>query len=63
MNNNKISIIIRTKDEERWIGHCLSSVFSQKCRDFEVVIVDNNSQDGTVKKAMQYPVKHVSISN
>jgi len=63
VKNAKTSIIIRTKDEERWIGHCLKAVFSQKYRDFEVVIVDNNSQDGTIKKALQYPVKNVSISN
>ena len=25
----KISIIIRTKNEEKWIGYCLKSIFSQ----------------------------------
>ena len=32
MNNSKrptISIIIRTKNEEKWIGYCLDAVFSQ----------------------------------
>ena len=52
------SIIIRTKNEERWISHCLEAVFSQKIdADLEVVIVDNNSNDNTVEVAKRYPIK------
>ena len=54
-----ISIIIRTKNEERWIGHCLKSVFSQEIDNFEVIIVDNNSSDNTLAIAKRYPVKTV----
>ena len=32
----KISIIIRTKNEEDWISHCLENVFNQDYKDFEV---------------------------
>ena len=46
-----ISIIIRTKNEERWIGHCLKQIKKQTYQDFEVVLVDNNSSDYTVAKA------------
>ena len=42
---NKISIIVRTKNEERWIGHCLKSIFEQKYESFEVILVDNCSTD------------------
>ena len=61
MKAKKVSIIIRTKNEERWITHCLEEVYSQSISDFEVIIVDNNSIDGTLKKASQYPVKIVNI--
>lgn len=54
-----VSIIIRTKDEERWITHCLHGVFSQKCKDFEVVMVDNESRDKTLEKARQFPIQKV----
>lgn len=54
-----ISIIIRTKNEERWIGHCLKSVFSQEIDNFEVIIVDNNSSDNTLAIVKRYPVKHI----
>ena len=37
------SIIIRTKNEERWISSCLAAVFKQTYDNFEVIIVDNLS--------------------
>ncbi|MDA9801500.1 glycosyltransferase [Candidatus Pseudothioglobus singularis] len=56
----KISIIIRTKDEERWIGHCLKSIFSQKVNALiEVIIVDNLSKDKTVEIASRYAVQKI----
>ena len=53
-----ISIIIRTKNEERWIGHCLEMIYKQTLQDFEVVLVDNKSDDHTVEIAKRYPVDH-----
>jgi len=58
-----VSIIIRTKNEERWIGHCLKAIFSQDYKNFEVIIVDNESTDKTINKAKKYPVKVVNITN
>ena len=54
-----VSIIIRTKDEERWITHCLQGVFSQTHTDIEVILVDNDSSDKTVEKAKQFPIRKV----
>ena len=59
----KISIIIRTKNEERWIDICLKKIFDQKEKNFEVIIVDNNSKDKTIIKAKKFPVKIVKIKN
>ena len=44
-----ISIIIRTKDEEAWIESCLNSILSQSIKDVEIIIVDNYSQDNSLK--------------
>ena len=55
------SIIIRTKNEERWIGACLRSVFSQTYPNFEVILVDNLSTDQTVAKARQFDLELVEI--
>jgi len=55
-----ISIIIRTKNEEKWIGRCLEALFSQKvAAGLEVVLVDNNSTDHTVEVAKRYPVNKI----
>ncbi|MFA5094772.1 MAG: glycosyltransferase [Candidatus Omnitrophota bacterium] len=54
-----VSIIIRTRDEERWITQCLSSVFEQEYKDFEVILVDNESQDKTLEKAKQFRLAKV----
>ena len=58
----KISIIIRTKNEERWIGHCLSMIFKQDYSDFEVIVVDNASTDHTLEIAKRYSIaKFINI--
>ena len=44
--DNKISVVIRTKNEERWIGHTIQSVLDQLSRP-EIIIVDDNSKDET----------------
>ncbi len=55
----KISIIIRTHNEERWIASCLRAVFAQNMRDFEVIIVDNESGDATLARVEQFPVAKI----
>lgn len=51
-----ISLIIRTHNEEKWIGECLRTVADQSLTDFEVILVDNLSTDKTVEKARHvYP--------
>ena len=57
----KVSIIIRSKNEEKWIGLCLESIFAQSYQNFEVILVDNNSKDATVKKAENWPIKIIEI--
>ncbi len=54
--NELISIIVRTKNEERWIAQCLRSVFEQKYKEFEVILVDNESTDKTIEKARQFKI-------
>lgn len=51
--NNKFSVIIRCKNEERWIGHTIQSVI-----DFipnnEVIIIDNSSNDSSLEIARSF---------
>lgn len=50
---NNFSVIIRCKNEERWIGHTIQSVL-----DFipnnEIIIVDNNSSDKSLEIANSF---------
>jgi rhamnosyltransferase len=60
-DNPRVSIIIRTKNEERWITLCLQAVNRQTYRSFEIILVDNNSTDRTVELAKLFDVKVVMI--
>ncbi|MBT5406061.1 MAG: glycosyltransferase [Gammaproteobacteria bacterium] len=55
----KISIIIRTKNEDQWIGHCLEMIYQQDFKDFEIILVDNASDDHTVEIAKRYAVNKI----
>ena len=55
----EISIIIRTKNEERWIAHCLAMIQKQDFIDYEVILVDNESTDHTVEVAKRYKLAKI----
>ncbi|MFA4888689.1 MAG: glycosyltransferase [Candidatus Omnitrophota bacterium] len=60
---NKVSLIILTKNEAQVIAQTLESVFCQKTQfDFEVIVIDSGSQDGTQEIIGRYPVKLVNIA-
>lgn len=59
MSKPKISVIVRTHNEETWVGPCLDMVFRQDYPNFEVIIVDNESTDHTLEIVRRYPVKEV----
>lgn len=63
MKKGLISIIIRTKNEEKWIGSCLNAVFNQDYKNFEIIIVDDNSTDKTVEKIKDYNLKLVKSND
>ena len=44
---SQFSVIIRTKNEERWIGHAIQSVLDNLYKP-EIIIIDNNSSDETI---------------
>ena len=58
-NNPLVSIIIRTKNEERWIKLCLDKLFQQTYKNFEIIIVDNYSTDKTLDKLSDYNIKKI----
>ena len=59
----QVSIIIRTRNEEKYIRNCLEKIKQQNFKNLEVIIVDNYSTDLTVKKALQFTNKVIKIKN
>jgi chlorobactene glucosyltransferase len=43
----KLSIIVPARNEERTIARCVRSLLKQNLADFEVIVVDDRSEDGT----------------
>ena len=44
-----ISVLIPAFNAERYLGDCLESLLHQTCVDFNIVIIDDGSTDGTAK--------------
>jgi glycosyltransferase involved in cell wall biosynthesis len=49
MTHATVSLIIPTYNRRRWIGECLDAIGRQTYRNFEVIVVDDRSTDGTVE--------------
>lgn len=48
------SIVIPTLNEEKYLPNLLTDLSKQSFRDFEVIVVDGNSDDKTMEKAKSY---------
>ena len=57
----KVSFVIRTKNEERFIGKVLKFLYRQTFKDFEVIVVDSGSPDKTLEIVKNFPVKIIKL--
>lgn len=55
--NPLVSIVIPTKNSEKFIGCCLESVKDQTYQNLEIIVVDNNSTDRTKEIAKKHADK------
>lgn len=49
LRDGMISVVILNFNGKRYLEDCLNSVLSQTFRDFEVIVVDNGSSDGSAE--------------
>lgn len=54
MKEYKISVVIPAFNEEKYIEVSLESFVNQNIKDFELILIDNNSTDNTVKIAERF---------
>ena len=57
----KISVVITCFNSERTVGSTLESVFAQDHRNWEIVIVDGNSSDSTLKIVQSFPTDKMIV--
>ena len=58
------SIIIPAYNAEAYLSRCLDSIFSQDYEDYEVIVINDGSTDGTATILKRYPqVKVINQSN
>lgn len=55
MNNTSlVSIVVTTKNSEKFLEKCLNSIKNQNYKYTEIIVIDNNSIDSTKKIARRY---------
>jgi cellulose synthase/poly-beta-1,6-N-acetylglucosamine synthase-like glycosyltransferase len=59
-SNPKVSIIIPARNEEEFIGKCLDSLIEQDYTNYEIIVIDDSSEDTTGKIISEY-VKNPKI--
>ena len=57
----KVSIILPARNEEDFIGKCLDSLIDQDYENYEIVVIDDSSDDSTGKIIEQYAKKNPKI--
>ena len=55
------SIIVPAYNVENYIEECLDSILKQDCKDYEIIIVDDGSKDGTGKICDKYKEKYEAL--
>jgi|Deesub1362A_J573_1020465.scaffolds.fasta_scaffold07687_2 glycosyltransferase involved in cell wall biosynthesis len=61
--NRQISVIIPNRNRADTIGMCIESVLQSDYDNFEIVVVDDGSEDRSVEIIKRYPCKLITFKN
>ena len=54
MNEIKVSVIIPVYNVEEYIEECLNSVVNQTLKEIEIIIVNDGTQDNSMKRIERF---------
>ena len=57
----KVSIILPARNEEEFIGKCLDSLIEQDYENYEIIVIDDSSEDKTGEIISEYAKKYSKI--
>jgi len=60
-NNIKFSLVMPLYNSEKWMGKAIESVIYQSYQNWELICVDDGSQDKTVAKVKSFKEKNLKI--
>jgi len=58
-DNLRVSVVVPVYNEEKYLANCLNSLVKQSVPADEIIVIDNNSTDGSVAIAQKFPVRIV----
>lgn len=59
----KVSVILPTYNAEKFLEETIDSILAQTCKDFEILVIDDNSKDNTRKIVKSYKDKRIKLIN
>jgi rhamnosyltransferase len=59
--NARVSVIMRSMNSAWSIEEALAGLFSQDFKDFDLLLVDSDSKDGTIEIARKYPCRIINV--
>jgi glycosyltransferase involved in cell wall biosynthesis len=59
--NPKVSIILPARNEEEYIEKCLDSLINQDYENYEIIVIDDSSEDSTGKIISEYAKNHPKV--
>jgi len=57
----KVSIILPARNEEKYLAKCLDSLIDQDYKNYEIIVIDDSSEDSTGKIIANYAKKNSKI--
>lgn len=57
----KVSIVVPVYNNEAYIGRCIDSILRQNHKNFEIIIVDDGSTDGSLKRCREFESEQIRV--